>query len=60
MSRLTTVELSVSPLDLLRLARAEFRRYDDHASAGAFEMFSSARLARELVAEAIDQMEAAP
>lgn len=48
---------SVSPLDLLRLARAEFRRYRDFASAGAMEMFSSAALARELLAEAIERME---
>jgi len=47
----------VTPLDLLRLARAEFERYRDYASAGAMEMFSSAALVRELVAEAIDRME---
>lgn len=55
--RLQDETSEVLPLDLMRLARAEFRRYADFASAGAFEMFSSAALARELVAEAIDRME---
>lgn len=44
----------VEPLDLLRLALAEFKRYDELASGGAYEMFSSARLARELVREAVE------
>lgn len=48
---------SVEPLDLLRLARAEFKRFDEYASSGAFEMFASARLARELVQEAIELAE---
>jgi glutathione S-transferase len=51
------VEIRLSPLDLLRLARAELKRYGQFANSGAFEMFNSARLARELMLEAIDHME---
>lgn len=51
--------MNVEPIDLLRLARAEFARYDRLADGGWFEMFDSARMARELVAEAICQMESA-
>ena len=49
----------VSALDLLKLARAEFAHYERLADGGHSGMFASARLARELLAEAICRMEAA-
>ena len=47
----------ITPRDLLRLALAEFARFDELAGRGAYEMFASARLARELVAETLARME---
>jgi hypothetical protein len=46
----------VTPLDLLRLAQAEFRRFNELADQGRMEMYSSARMAQQLVAEAADRL----
>lgn len=46
----------VTPLDLLRLAHGEFRRFDELADQGRMEMYSSARMAQQLVAEAADRL----
>jgi hypothetical protein len=50
----------VSPLDLLKLARAESVRYDQFADCGSSEMYGSARLIGQLVCETIDRMDAKP
>ncbi len=47
----------VTPLDLLRLAQAEFKRFDKLASQGRQEMFGSVELAQQLVAEAVDRLQ---
>lgn len=47
----------ITPLDLLRLAQTEFRRFNNLADQGRMEMYSSARMAQELVAEAADRMQ---
>ena len=49
----------LTPLDLLRLAQSGFRRFNDLADQGRMEMYSSARMAQELVAEAADRMQGA-
>ena len=44
----------ITPLDLMALALAECKRFDQFAVADRYEIFASQRLVRELLREAVE------